>query len=111
MDYLKQNADAKTISQKINTEIKNIQDYINSIFADSKANSSTVIELPLYGSTYCDVSVSWSCESEFATINSNGIMSFITPEANTTVKLNATIACDDIVSEQIELIDITLEVE
>ena len=110
-NYLKQNADAKTVSQKINTELENIQAYIKTILSDSKANPSTVLDLPLYGSTYSDVVISWSDDSEYAVIDSSGVMSFVAPEADTNIKLSVIVTCGDTSSEPVELATIKLSLE
>ena len=55
-NILRQNADAKTETQKTSTELKNVLEVLESVVT---ADSSVVVNLPLYGTTYSDVVITW----------------------------------------------------
>ena len=90
-DALRQNADAKTDIQKMSAEIKNILAIHENIL---EANSSMVVSLPVYGITYSDVVITWSSDSEYAVIAPDGTLTFVSPEAETTVTLSMSLSID-----------------
>jgi hypothetical protein len=84
-NILRQNADAKTETQKTSEELKNVTSLLEGLVT---VDSSTVACLPLYGSTYSDVVITWTSNSEFAVVASDGTITFISPESQTSVTLS-----------------------
>ena len=86
-NILKQNADANTPMSKLSIEA-------NAISLVDYATAETALTLPKYGSTYSDVSVTWSVDNPAAYID-NGILRFIpSAESSTKVTVTATLICD-----------------
>ena len=84
--WLKQNADATTPAQKLATEASKLS------LAASEATHETVVELPVHGEYYTDVTIAWSTENANAHIDTvNGKLTFTTPDADTVVTLKAVI--------------------
>ena len=52
------------------------------------ADSSVVVNLPLYGTTYSDVVITWTSNSEYAVVAPDGALTFVSPDKNTTVTLS-----------------------
>lgn len=97
-DILKQNADAKTPAQKTAAEL--------AVLTLAKtANFETVINLPLHGEVYSDVVYTWtSSNTDVATVNSDGTLTFTQPEANTKVTISAVLTVAGVtVSKDFEL--------
>lgn len=87
-NILKQNADAKTPSQKLAAELA-------AFTTDTKTvNQYSVIELPKFGSVYSDIVFTWtSSNTDVAVVNENGTLTFVQPEADSTVSVTATLEC------------------
>ena len=86
-NIIKQNADAKTPSQKLNADLA-------SLTLATTANADTVLNLPAFGSVYSDVTISWtSSNTDVAVVNENGTLTFVQPEAATKVTVTATLSC------------------
>lgn len=92
-NILRQNADAKTELQKTSTELENVLDVLESVVT---ADSSVVVNLPLYGITYSDVVITWTSNSEYAVIASDGTLTFVSPEAETSVTLSMSFEIDGV---------------
>ena len=84
-NILRQNADAKTETQKTSTELKNVLEVLESVVT---ADSSVEVNLPLYGTTYSDVVITWTSNSEYAVVAPDGTLTFVSPDKNTTVTLS-----------------------
>ena len=84
-NILRQNADAKTETQKTSEELKNVLAVLESV---ATSDSSVVVNLPLHGITYSDVVIKWTSDSEYAVIDSYGTLTFVSPEANTSATLS-----------------------
>ena len=97
-DILKQNADAKTPAQKTAAELAELT-------LAKTANFETVINLPLHGEVYSDVVYTWtSSNTDVATVNSDGTLTFTQPEANTKVTISAVLTVAGVtVSKDFEL--------
>ena len=88
--WLRQNADAKTSSDKLAIESDNLT-------FDTTVINGTSLSLPVCGSDFSDVEISWSGDGEYATIE-NGVVTFINNTENATVDavLEATLSCEGV---------------
>lgn len=87
-NLLKQNADAKTPAQKLAAELATLS-------SDAKTVShNAVIDLPAFGGVYSDITYTWtSSNTDVAVVNENGTLTFVQPEADTTVTVTAVLEC------------------
>ena len=87
-NILKQNADAKTPAQKLAAEVATLSTGTKTV------NQYAVVELPVFGTAYSDIVYTWvSSNTEVAVVNDNGTLTFVQPEAETTVTVTATLEC------------------
>jgi hypothetical protein len=85
--WLRQNADAKTPSNKLEIEAANL------VF-DSSVSTGTSYDLPAFGIDFSEVLISWSCDGEYATIE-NGKVFFSNNTESSTANaiITATLNC------------------
>jgi len=101
--WLRQNADAKTPTQKLETESAGL------ILEESSVVTGTEIKLSSFGSEFTDVEISWSSDNEYATIE-NGTVTFNNATENSEVEavIKATLTCCGETTEKTFKIKVTL---
>jgi hypothetical protein len=104
-NWLRQNADAETPANKLNTEASNVT-------FDSVILNGTSFDLPKYGADFSDVTIAWSSNNAYATIE-NGSIVFINNTENPTVDvvIKATLTCAGASLEKTFEIKVELESE
>ena len=86
-NILKQNADSKTYSQKALGEV-------SALSIANTATAETVINLPVYGTVYSDVVLTWTSSNADVAVVSDGTLTFneVTAKTKVTITVTATIA-------------------
>lgn len=97
-NILRQNADAKTETQKAFTEIESVMKLMGDEIGYN-VDAASVINLPTHGTTYSDVTFVWSSNSEYAVVGADGSITFGTPTENTEITLKVTINCGEATGE------------
>jgi len=97
-NILRQNADAKTETQKAFTEIESVMKLMGDEIGYN-VDAASVINLPTHGTTYSDVTFVWSSNSEYAVVGADGSITFGTPTENTEITLKVTVNCGEATGE------------
>ena len=86
-NILKQNADSKTYSQKALGEV-------SALSIANTATAETVINLPMYGTVYSDVVLTWTSSNADVAVVSDRTLTFneVTAKTKVTITVTATIA-------------------
>lgn len=103
--WLRQNADSKTPSAKLQAEASNLT-------FDGTVLTGSAFELLKYGSVFSDITISWTTDNEYAVIE-NGKVVFVNNTENATVDaiFKATLSCAGASLEKTFEIKVELESE
>ncbi len=78
----------RTAEEKIAAELDGIS-------LPANVGNATVVELPLVGANYTDVTISWTSDSANAVVGTDGKLTISLADEATTVTLTATLTCGD----------------
>ncbi len=91
------------------TDAEKLEFEVGALKVPSKLTSDSIIQLPLTGATYEDVTFAWTSDSEYAVIGADGKMTVTVPTEAVTVTLTAVITIGEESKTQTYTIELSQE--